>query len=166
MPYSSSDIFWRSSPILVCGIRCVRSGVLWSKPLITTAEPLAFPHPRSSLSLRDGWPHILPLPWCLQRCVLPFRISGGRSVPQPGSGLQGRRQPGPGTRHLLPNFSVTVFGEEVTGSMVLSATPLPPARPTTLPMQIHSDRLGSDRPLISSLVLPCLMCLLNLSVAA
>lgn len=132
MPYSSSDIFWRSSPILLCGIRCVRSGVLWSKPLITTAEPLAFPYPRSSRSLHDGCPHILPLPWCLQQCVLPFRISGGRSVPQPGSGLQGRRQPGPGTRHLLPHFSVTVCwggGHRLHGSVRHIAASCPSHHP-------------------------------------
>lgn len=90
-----------------------------------------------------------PLPWCLQWCFLPFQISGGSSLQEPSSGLQGKRQPGPSTQHLLLCFSVT---EQVTDSAVLPASSLPPALPTTLCMQIHPGGQGSDISQISNLV--------------
>lgn len=166
MPYSSSEIFWRSSPILLRGIRCVRSGVLRRKPLITTAEPPAFPRPRSSRSPRDGCPHNPPYHGVSSGVSFPVGSAAAGVCRSRALGCRagGSLGAAPGTCcHVSVSPRV---GEEVTGSAVLPAASLPPARPTTLPMQIHPDRLGSGRPPISNLVLPHLACLLNMSVAS
>lgn len=95
MPYSSGGIFrhYFSHPLTwewVC-----KSKVLWHRPLITTSDPTAFPGPRSSRSPYDWCSHIPPLPWCLQRCFLPFWISGGRSLQEPSSEAAWAPHPAP-----------------------------------------------------------------------
>lgn len=119
--------FLHSFPIFSRGECCVRSGSA-GNPTDNNSRSRCLPSPRAlPAPVCPEFSH--PLTMVRPEEFPPFGITGGRSVLEPGSGQQGRRHPGPSTRHLLPHFSVTERGNEVTLLPSAPSWAKPPSQP-------------------------------------